>query len=490
MATVYLAEREPDGRQLALKVLSPQAAEDRSFLLRFRREAQVVMRLRHPHIVPLEDTGEIDGYAFLAMPPFPSGSLAHRLARGPLSPDEARRVIAQTASALLFAHDRGIVHRDVKPSNILLDESGNAYLSDFGLAHVHDASVSLTGSGMVGTPAYVAPEQVRGDPVDGRTDQYALGILLYQIVTGRLPFEGDTPLAVLVKQAHEPLPSPRRANPNVPQAVESVIAKATAKDPADRFASVSDLNRSFQEALDHTLDPVRHPASTLRFQPVLPAASRDTPTEHRRPRRLGWLPLAALGGLLSLALVAGWGGWFGAEPSGPPDATLTALQGTIFALSTGVAASGGTLSPAEIATRVASALTPPAPSGSPTGSESTTPAPASGTPESTRPIPGTPTRASSPTSPTPPSSLSPTPTPTATSTRTPTPTPTSTPTSVPTTPAPTVVPSPTPSPTLLPPLPTLPVVGLLVSAGRRVRAPASAGRARRWLCLADLVRPL
>jgi len=315
MATVYLAEREPDGRQLALKVLSPQAAEDRSFLLRFRREAQVVMRLRHPHIVPLEDTGEIDGYAFLAMPPFPSGSLAHRLARGPLSPDEARRVIAQTASALLFAHDRGIVHRDVKPSNILLDESGNAYLSDFGLAHVHDASVSLTGSGMVGTPAYVAPEQVRGDPVDGRTDQYALGILLYQIVTGRLPFEGDTPLAVLVKQAHEPLPSPRRANPNVPQAVESVIAKATAKDPADRFASVSDLNRSFQEALDHTLDPVRHPASTLRFQPVLPAASRDTrPSTDVLGVWAGSLWLLSVGCCRSRSLQ---GGVVGSAPSPP-----------------------------------------------------------------------------------------------------------------------------------------------------------------------------
>src|SRR3990170_7930923 len=238
MAVVYQGRHLVSGETVAVKVLSSQAADEASFARRFRREARVLMELKHPHIVPVTDFGEVDGIAYLVMPYLRVGSLAQRLAQKPLTAVEGGRVFGEIASGLSYAHEKGVVHRDVKPSNVLLTEEGRALLSDFGLAQIHDASVSLTGSMMLGTPAYVSPEMVRGEPGDARADQYALGVILFELTTGRLPFDAETPMAILVKQANEPLPRPREIRPNIPEAVERVILRATAKNPQDRFGSV------------------------------------------------------------------------------------------------------------------------------------------------------------------------------------------------------------------------------------------------------------
>jgi len=336
MATVYLALDETRGTSVALKVLSPLLAENRSFLLRFQREARIVMRLRHPNIVPLEDSGESGGYAYLAMPYIEGGTLADRLRESPLSPTEAQRLIRQIASALQHAHDLAIVHRDVKPSNILRDPQGNALLSDFGLAQIQDASVSLTGSAMLGTPSYVSPEQVRGDPVDGRTDQYALGILLFQITTGRLPFEAETPLAILAKHANEPLPLPRSVSPGIPLGVEQVILKATAKKPDDRFPSISEMDRTFQQAMAHALDPARNRAPTIKLPSLSPSANaaQAASLSPRRSRRR--LLLSGLVGGAFLVIVAAMAlqgvltGLDGTDGSAGAQLTATAPSGAAF----------------------------------------------------------------------------------------------------------------------------------------------------------------
>jgi serine/threonine protein kinase len=355
MAAVYKARERESGRLVAVKILSPQVAENPLFLQRFRREARVVKGLHHPHIVPVKDFGEVGDYAYIVMPYLQVGSLADRLAQGPLSPPEGGRVMAQITSALDHAHRQGIVHRDVKPSNILLDDQGNALLADFGLAQIHDASISLTGSALLGTPAYVSPEQVRGDPVDARSDQYSLGIVLYQLTTDQLPYEAETPMAVLLKQVNEPMPRPRQVNPRIPESVERVILRATAKDPADRFESMESFNAAFQASLAHALNPRMHPAPTI---PLPPSLSLPRPAA-RRGRIRPWMLAALL--LLLLACPTGLLVYTDSqEPpasAGAPDVAALQLKSageTIEALSTQIVAAQRTpLSPIDVRTAAA-----------------------------------------------------------------------------------------------------------------------------------------
>ncbi len=291
MSSVFRAVDLRDERAVAVKVLSPYIASEPRFRARFEREIKLLHRMQHPNIMPILDFGEVDGLAYIVMPYIGSGTLQDRLARGPLDPKEGSRIVAQLAAALACAHENGVIHRDVKPSNVLLDPMGNALLSDFSFAHQADASQNLTGSALVGTPAYMSPEQCRGEPIDARSDQYALTIVLYQIATGKLPFEGDTPMAVAMKHVNEPVPPPSLVNPNLPPEIELVLVRGLAKDPKLRYASVMELNAAFQSAMEIALHPARRTGTRdlHRTQQLYDKYQNVNPPARRR-----WLGRSAL----------------------------------------------------------------------------------------------------------------------------------------------------------------------------------------------------
>ncbi len=248
MARVYQAFQPAVNRYIALKVLPRQFSADPQFFQRFQREANLVARLQHPHIVPVFDFGESDGYAFLVMPLIRGGTLASLL-RLPLT--ETVRVIRQVAAALDYAHANGVTHRDIKPSNILIDEWGNYLLADFGIARMAESATTLTQAGsLLGTPAYMSPEQAKGEAVGSASDIYSLGIVLYELLTGRVPFQAETPVAVALQHVCAPLPRPRRFNPALTPAQEAVVLKALARRPTDRFASAGALAQAFSAAVE------------------------------------------------------------------------------------------------------------------------------------------------------------------------------------------------------------------------------------------------
>ncbi|TFH37996.1 MAG: serine/threonine protein kinase [Anaerolineales bacterium] len=255
MATVYRGYDLERDQAVAIKVLSPFLSNQPKFRARFEREVELMHSLRHPNIVPVLDYGRERHSMYLVMPFMNVGSLADRLHQGPISVTAGSRIIDQMAVALEHAHAFGVVHRDVKPSNILIDEKYHAWLADFGFAYVYDGSVNLTGSTLIGTPAYMAPEQILGHKVTPKADQYALGVVLYQLCTGRLPFNADTPMKLALKHATEPLPRPRLVNPNLPDAVEEVLLRVLSKDPNFRFESMRAFNLAFHESLKKVIDP-------------------------------------------------------------------------------------------------------------------------------------------------------------------------------------------------------------------------------------------
>jgi len=243
MATVYKAYDTHLERDVAVKVILTQKQNNEKFLKRFEREARGLAQLTHPNIVGVIDYGEYEGTPYLVMVYLPSGTLKHLLGK-PIPYQKAARMLSPIARALAYAHEQKIVHRDVKPSNILITQSGEPMLSDFGIAKILEGeeTVELTKTGVgVGTPEYMSPEQAQGKPVDGRSDIYSLGVILFEMITGRKPYQADTPMAVVWKLASEPLPRPRQFISRLPEKVEKVLLKALAKNPEDRFRDMNEF---------------------------------------------------------------------------------------------------------------------------------------------------------------------------------------------------------------------------------------------------------
>lgn len=251
MAAVYKAYQPHLDRYVAVKVLPRQYALEHQFVERFRREAKTLARLQHPRILPIYDYGIEGEYFFLVMPYIDGGDLTHQMQKSALPLEQIGQIVTQIGDALDYAHTQGVIHRDLKPNNILVDQRGNCFLSDFGLAKIAEESSSkLTSSGLIiGTADYMSPEQGLGQGVDSRTDIYSFGVILYELVTGEVPFKADSPTAVIIKTIQEPLRPPRQLNPDLPEAVEEVIMVACAKQPEDRFATVHELVQAFQAAL-------------------------------------------------------------------------------------------------------------------------------------------------------------------------------------------------------------------------------------------------
>jgi serine/threonine protein kinase len=256
MAVVYRARQDSLERTVAVKILSENLAASPEFMERFRREARTAANLRHPNVITVFDFGEDErGVPYLVLEYIEGPTLADLMDRG-LEDKRIPDLLAQIAAGLDYAHARGVIHRDIKPGNVLLTDDGRAVLADFGLAWLLEgAHLTLTG-GVIGTPEYMAPEQAGGDPIDHRADVYSLGVMLYEMLVGERPFVAETPIAVLLQHLQDAPPSVLDARPDLPPAVGEVIAKALAKDPNERYLSARALARAFQEAfLGHTGSP-------------------------------------------------------------------------------------------------------------------------------------------------------------------------------------------------------------------------------------------
>jgi serine/threonine-protein kinase PpkA len=242
MAVVYRAVQQPLGREVALKALSSELFQDEGFVKRFETEAKTLAKLDHPNILPIYDFEVIDGNAFLTMPLIRGGTLRDILNRGPLDPLTAWRYLREIGDGLQHAHDAGIVHRDLKPTNVLIHTDGRAMLADFGLARGAGQPTHLTTIGLaIGTPGYMAPEQVMGHDVDKRADVYAMGVLTFEMLTGRLPYIGSNRMEVAYATVNTPIPSAVKINPNLPDELDQLLQKVLAKDPAERPQTVRDL---------------------------------------------------------------------------------------------------------------------------------------------------------------------------------------------------------------------------------------------------------
>jgi YVTN family beta-propeller protein len=288
MGLVYLAGDQRLGRKVALKLLAPELAEDERFRERFLRESRTAASLEHPNIVPIHAAGESEGQLYIAMRYVEGTDLRSLLAaEAPLAPERALALAAQVASALDAAHEKGLVHRDVKPANVLL-AAGHAYLADFGLTKRTSSRSGLTATGeLAGTVDYVAPEQIRGEPLDGRADVYSLACLLYECLTGTPPFRRESELATMWAHVHEPVPRPRSSAPELPGELDAIFARALAKSPSDRFATCGDFVAA-------TADVLRPREQTERKR------GRAT-----RIAALATLPLLALAGLGAWLLASG-----------------------------------------------------------------------------------------------------------------------------------------------------------------------------------------
>jgi eukaryotic-like serine/threonine-protein kinase len=307
MADVWLAEDPHLQRRVALKVLHARFAQDREFVERFRREAEAAAGLSHPNIVAVYDRGEIDGTYYIAMQLLDGRSLKALIDQG-LTPEQAVPLVRQVLEAAGFAHRHGVVHRDLKPQNVIVDDEGTATVTDFGIARAGASEITQVGS-VMGTPHYLSPEQAQGQAVTAVSDLYSVGVILYEALTGRVPFEADSAVAIAMKQVSHAPQRPSSINPAISPALDAVVMRALEKEPGQRFQSAE----AFIAALDAAEREPGGGQGTAAFAPLPPAvvvpgevALEEDPEEEKRRRRNKWLLLALvavlLGALLGFAL--------------------------------------------------------------------------------------------------------------------------------------------------------------------------------------------
>jgi serine/threonine protein kinase len=278
MATVYRSYDPSFERDVAIKVLPPAFQHDPQFRVRFEREAKTIALLEHPAIVPVYDFGEDQQKLYIVMRFMSGGSLSLRLKEGKMTKEETQQIISRLAPSLDAAHAKGIIHRDIKPGNILFDQYGNAFLSDFGIARITEhAGTTITGNSIIGTPAYMSPEQVQGDKdLDGRSDIYSLGIIVFQMLTGSLPYQSDTPAKTMMMHILDPIPNVSEVNPNLPPDFDDVVTQALAKKPEDRYSTASEMATALEAAMKGEPVPVRQTLAEDTIETPLPTLLHQT----------------------------------------------------------------------------------------------------------------------------------------------------------------------------------------------------------------------
>ena len=299
MATVYRAYDPSFAREVAIKVLPREMMHDPQFRARFEREIKMVAALEHPSIVPVYDVGEEDGQPYFVMRFMTGGSLSSRIANGKIELEETARIVGKIAQGLTYAHKKGIIHRDLKPDNILFDDNDDPFISDFGIAKLTEStSGGLTGSGvMIGTPAYMSPEQATGKDIDGRSDVYGLGVIVYQMLSGQQPYNADTPMGVAIKHVTEPVPEILTVNPSLPYDVDQIIRSSMAKDKTKRYATALDLAKALNKVAFGTEGNLTSSTNT-----ALRSEIHKTPTTQSSRRKTGM----AVGGIVLLVVVVGF----------------------------------------------------------------------------------------------------------------------------------------------------------------------------------------
>ena len=304
MGDVYCAEDQQLGRMVALKLLHRRFAEDREFVERFRREASSAAGLQHPNVVAVYDRGAWDGTSYIAMEYLPGRTLKQVVQEdAPLEPVRAIDLTVQVLRAARFAHKRGVIHRDLKPHNVIVDGEDRAKVTDFGIARAGASDMTQTGS-IMGTAQYLSPEQAQGTPVTPRSDLYSIGIVLYELLTGHVPFDGESAVTIALKQVNEPPLPPTNFNSSVTPELEGVVLRALAKDPAQRFASADEMILALERARAGIVEGAApDPGATAAFASVRPDPREALAEDARRGRRW-WIALAILAALVAAAAAA------------------------------------------------------------------------------------------------------------------------------------------------------------------------------------------